>query len=347
MEEFLITLIKSVITVVIPLTAIPLILQVERRGAAFIQRRLGPNRVGPFGLLQPLADAVKFLFKEEVTPSHVKRFFFSAAPIVALIIAILPLAALPVFAPFEWQGKLFYAESFQSPLGVFYIFAVSELAAYGILLAGWASNNKFSMLGALRATAQMVSYELALSLTIISLLVIYGTVDLHKIVAYQSQTFFLFLPKWGVLLQPVGAIIFLVCIFAESNRLPFDLAEGESELVAGYHVEYSSFKFAMFYMAEYVHMIVLSALYILLFFGGYELLPGFSWLAAKGPSWTPLFQSLSFIIKIALMIWIFVWVRWSLPRFRYDQLMRLGWKVLFPLGLVNLIITILVVSRLD
>ncbi|MBP9673931.1 MAG: NADH-quinone oxidoreductase subunit NuoH [Bacteriovoracaceae bacterium] len=342
MQDVFIVILKSLVALFVPLLTLPLILQVERRGAAYIQKRVGPNRVGPFGILQPLADVLKFLFKEEVTPSHVQPFFYNAAPIISLIVAVLPLAAIPFCAPFELNGAIFFPEAFHSPLGVFYIFAVAELGFYGILLAGWASNNKFSMLGALRATAQMVSYELSLSVTIVCILLVYGTVDIHEIIAYQEQSLLFFIPRYGFLLQPIAMLIFLVGIFAECNRLPFDLAEGESELVAGYHVEYSSMKFAMFFLSEYMHMIVLSALFVILFFGGYSLLPGLSLITASSPALLPYLQFLSLIAKVAFMIWFFIWVRWSIPRFRYDQLMHLGWKILFPLSILNLLITVIV-----
>ena len=343
LEVILETLIKAAVVIGLPLGSIPLILQVERRGAAFMQKRLGPNRVGPFGFLQPLADVFKFLFKEEVEPSHVRPFYYTMAPLISLVVAVLPLAVIPVAAPFEFDGRTIFPEVFHSDLGIFFAFAVSALGSYGILVAGWASNNKFSMLGALRACAQMVSYELSLTTAIVAMIFLYGSNDIHAIVAEQTGYWFGFIPKWGFFVQPLAALLFLVGIFAESNRLPFDLAEGESELVAGYHVEYSSIKFALFFMAEYVHMLVLSALFILLFFGGYSLLPGMELIVGDSALLLPIFQVMSLVIKVALMVWLFVWVRWTLPRFRYDQLMELGWQKLLPLGIFNLIITVLVV----
>lgn len=341
MNEILLLLIKTVVILLLPLGVIPLIIHVERRGAAFIQKRLGPNRVGPFGLLQPLADVVKFLFKEEVVPSHVKPFFYKLAPIFSLMIALMPLASIPICAPFDLDGVLIYPEAFRSSMGIFYVFAAASLGSYSILIAGWSSNNKFSMLGAIRASAQMISYELSMSVVMVALFFIYGTNDIHKMVEYQAGTILGFLPRWGVFYQPIACVIFLVGIFAECNRLPFDLAEGESELVAGYHVEYSSMKFALFFMAEYIHMIVLSGIFIILFFGGYNLLPGMSILLDKFPFSLQILQIASIVFKVGLIIWLFVWIRWSLPRLRYDQLMNLGWKGLLPLGLVNLIITVL------
>jgi NADH-quinone oxidoreductase subunit H len=303
LEAIIEIIIKTAVIMAFPLGALPLIIHVERRGAAFIQKRVGPNRVGPFGLLQPLADVAKFMFKEEVHPSHVRPFFYSAAPLIALVVALLPLACIPIMGPFQFFDRTVYPEVFRSDMGIFFAFAASALGSYGILLAGWASNNKYTMLGALRACAQMVSYELSLS----------------------------------------TAVVAMIFIFAESNRLPFDLAEGESEIVAGYHLEYSSMKFAIFFMAEYVHMIALSALFIIMFFGGYSVLPGLDLIPLSNPFILPLLQVTSLTIKIALMIWFFVWVRWTFPRFRYDQLMNLGWERLLPLGIVNLIITVLFV----
>ena len=262
---------------------------------------------------------------------------------VALIVALLPLACIPVAGPIEAFGRTIYPEVFRSDMGIFFAFAVSALGSYGILLAGWASNNKYSMLGALRACAQMVSYELSLSTSVVAMIFLFGTNDIHVMVQAQSGYWLGFIPQWGVFYQPIAAMLFLVGIFAESNRLPFDLAEGESEIVAGYHLEYSSMKFALFFMAEYIHMIALSALFIILFFGGYGILPGMEGLASKSPYLLMLLQVVSLIIKIACMIWFFVWVRWTLPRFRYDQLMNLGWERLLPLGIANLIVTVLFV----
>lgn len=343
LETLLEILIKTVVILALPLGSLPLIIHVERRGAAFIQKRLGPNRVGPFGLLQPLADVAKFMFKEEVEPTHVKPFFYTLAPLVALVVAILPLACIPVFGPVEIMGKTIYPEVFKTEMGIFYAFAASALGSYGILIAGWASNNKYSMLGALRACAQMVSYELSLSTAVVAMIFLFGTNDIHGMVAAQSGYWFGFLPKWGLFVQPVAATLFLVGIFAESNRLPFDLAEGESEIVAGYHLEYSSMKFALFFMAEYIHMIGLSALFIIMFVGGYNILPGMELVTGPMPQLLPIMQMISLIMKVAFMIWFFVWVRWTLPRFRYDQLMNLGWERLLPLGIANLIVTVLVV----
>lgn len=343
LESMIEILLKTVAILAFPLGALPLIIYVERRGAAFIQKRLGPNRVGPFGLLQPIADVAKLMFKEEVHPTHVRAFFYTAAPMIALIVAILPLACVPLAAPFEAFGRTIYPEVFRSDMGIFFAFAASALGSYGILLAGWASNNKYTMLGALRACAQMVSYELSLSTSLVAMVFLYATNDIHVMVEAQTGYWFGFLPKWGFFVQPVAAMLFLVGIFAESNRLPFDLAEGESEIVAGYHLEYSSMKFALFFMSEYIHMVALSALFIILFFGGYALIPGLEFIVDQAPILLVPLQVVSLLTKIALMIWFFIWVRWTFPRFRYDRLMALGWERLLPLGIANLIATVLFV----
>lgn len=337
--ETLFIFLKVVAAVLVPLSAIPIILHVERRGAAFIQRRVGPNRVGPLGLLQPLADVFKFLFKEEVIPGHVRKYFYLVAPVLALIFSVLPLIGIPLTGPLYFsQESVFYTEALRSSLGIFYVMLATALGPYAILIAGWASNNKFSMLGALRASAQMISYELSVSVALVTMIFVYGEYDFHAMVNYQSQFLFSFLPAWGIFIQPVAALIFLVGMFAECNRLPFDLAEGESELVAGYHVEYSSIKFALFFMAEYMHVIVMSALFTFLFLGGYQL-PG---LSLASPYLNALTQFLVYMGKVSLVVWFFIWVRWSLPRFRYDQLMNLGWKILLPLGLFNLMVTVVI-----
>lgn len=350
-DLILLTLVKGTVALGIPLAVLPLILHIERRGAGFIQKRVGPNRVGPFGLLQPLADVFKFLFKEEVEPQHVHPFFYKLAPILSLIMAILPLAGIPICAPIIVDSLTIHPEVFPSEMGIFYIFAAAALGSYGILLAGWGSNNKYTMLGAIRACAQMISYELAMSTTLVAIFIIYGTHDLHELVNRQSQTWFGVIYKWGIFTQPIGAILFMVGIFAESNRLPFDLAEGESELVAGYHLEYSSMKFALFFMAEYLHIIVLSCLFSFLFLGGYGPIPGMEYLLEmlleKIPYIHYIFQFISLFIKVSLLVWFFVWVRWSIPRFRYDQLMKLGWLRLLPLGLLNLVITAVYVAVRD
>jgi len=339
---------KIIFVIAVCLGVVPVLVWFERRGAAWMQGRVGPNRVGPFGLLQPLADVIKFFLKEDFVPEKSDRFFYYLAPMVALLA---PLGALTVI-PF---GSFVQFGDYQIPLqiakvdtGVIFILAFAGLEVYPIIVAGWASNNKYSVLGALRGSSQIVSYEIAMGLSLLSILLVYGTFDPQAMVEYQSGTLAGFLPKWGVFLNPIGAFIFWISTFAETNRLPFDLPEGEAEIVAGYHLEYGSMKFALFFMAEYVAMIMASSLLATLFFGGYSLLPGmgsvvqilasaFGFGAAGTQNLTALFQFISLFSKVAFFMFVMIWIRWTLPRFRFDQLMDLGWKILFPLSLINIL----------
>jgi NADH-quinone oxidoreductase subunit H len=342
--------IKIAAIVVVLLQVVPIMVWVERRGSALMQNRLGPNRVGPLGLFQSLADAVKFFLKEDFAPAHVEKFYFTLAPLVVVIPAFMTFAVIPFGGDITLQGQLVHLQITDLNVGILYCFSIASLGVYGIIMAGWASNNKYAMLGGLRSSSQMISYELSLGLSILGMVLLAGSLNLRDIVAVQDSLLFGFLPKWGVFVQPLGFLIFLVSIFAETNRLPFDLPEGESEIVAGYHTEYGSMKFAMFFMAEYINMFVASALVTTLFFGGYLLLPGFSYLieplaglfarfiADQPAEWARLFlQVVSFAAKVAFFLWFFVWVRWTIPRFRYDQLMNLGWKVMLPLSILNVV----------
>ncbi len=366
--------VKLVVVFLLMVQAVPILVWLERRGSAFIQNRFGPNRVGPLGLLQLLADAVKFLFKEEFVPNTAVKFLFYAAPVMALIPGVLAFAAIPMSAPvvvepFElfgrtWDGFTFLWQGYDINIGIVFILGVSSLASYAILMAGWGSGNKFSLLGALRASAQMISYELALGLSIVGVILLYGTFNLGEMIqAQQGSLQFSFLgytfanswlPNWGIFYQPLGAVIFFAAAFAESNRLPFDLAEGEAELVAGFHTEYGGFKMLMFFIGEYGHMLVSSGIMVTFFFGGWGI-PGlphselFAWAqgitesnTAAGFLTSALFF-LSFNIKLAIFLWIFIQVRWTLPRFRYDQLMDLGWKTMLPWALFNTIATAIVI----
>jgi len=327
--------IKLAIVVGVLLTTVPIMVWVERRGSALIQDRLGPNRVGPFGLLQPVVDAVKLITKENLVPTGVNTFLYVLAPAIALSVALTTFIVIP----FGYDSGLtlfgYPVDGFVvAPalnIGVLYIFAVASLSVYSLVLAGWASNNKYSLFGGIRASAQMISYELAMTVSVVGVLMAAGSLRLDTVVLQQSSTWFGFLPKWNVVLQPLGAITFMVAAFAETNRLPFDLPEAEAELVAGYHTEYSSMKFAAFFMSEYVNMVTSAALITLLFFGGWTL-PFFT--APQG--WPgAIFSMVVFAAKVAFFLWFFVWVRWTLPRFRFDQLMGLGWKVMIPLSVLN------------
>jgi NADH-quinone oxidoreductase subunit H len=331
------------------LGVVPVMVWFERRGAAWMQGRVGPNRVGPFGLLQPLADVIKFIFKETFTPREANKFYYLMAPIIALIAPLCALAVIPFGSKAIVNGHEVILQVAQMDTGVIFILAFAGLEVYPVILAGWASRNKYTVLGALRGSSQIVSYEISMGLALLSMLVVYGSFNPHEMVAYQSGTLMSFLPRWGAFVNPIGALIFWIAIFAETNRLPFDLAEGESELVAGYHLEYGGMKFAAFFMAEYVAMIMASGLIATLFFGGYGILPGMEFAINIISKWfefgevgmqntKAVFEFISFATKIAIFMFLFVWVRWTLPRFRFDQLMDLGWKILFPIALINLVV---------
>ena len=340
---------KLLLVVAMLMSVAPVMNWVERRGAALIQNRLGPNRIGPLGMFQAIPDAIKFLFKEDPIPGHVNPFYYFIAPAVVLIPALMTFAVIPFGAPITIDGILIKMQAADLNVGFLYIFAIASLGVYGIIMGGWASNNKFALLGSMRSSSQMISYELSMGLSVIGLVMAFSTVQLNDMVVAQTQPLWhlgpIAIPKWGVFIQPLGFLIFLVSIFAETNRLPFDLPEGEPEIV-GFHVEYGSMKFATFMMAEYMNMATGSALISTLYFGGYQMLPGMgALLNVTGVSgmaltiWTLVFQIISISIKIAFFMWFFVWVRWTLPRFRYDQLMNLGWKALFPISLLNIFIT--------
>lgn len=367
--EITVNFVKMVLIFLMMVQIVPLLVWVERRGSAYIQNRFGPNRVGPLGLTQLLADAVKFLTKEDFVPARGYPFLYYVAPIVAMIPATLALNALPLSIPvnveaFEWLGRswgpyVFKFQGYDFGIGIVFVLGVSSLAAYALLLAGYGSNNKYSMYGALRASAQTISYELAMGLSIVGVILLFNTFNFSEIVAAQSgplsfswfgkKVEFASLPNWGIFYQPLGAIILFAAMFAEANRLPFDLPEAEGELVAGYHTEYAGFKFNMFFIGEYGHMFVASALMVLFYFGGYTLYPFLTpetvagWFAGFSPTKASLLSALVlhvvFMAKVILFLWIFIWVRWTLPRFRYDQLMDLGWRTMLPWALANTIIT--------
>jgi NADH-quinone oxidoreductase subunit H len=346
----LLPLVKCLLILGLVLTVVPGMLFVERRGSAWMQNRLGPNRLGPFGLIQPVADAIKLIFKEDFVPEHVNKFFYAIAPFACMLPSLLTFAVIPFAAPLVVGDRIITFQVADLDVGVLFILAIVSLGIYGIMMGGWAANSKYSMLGALRSASQMISYELAMGLSLVSMLLIYSTVDLGQMAEWQGRTLFslgpLSIPSWGVLMQPVAFIIFFTSTYAETNRLPFDLPEGESELVAGYHLEFGSMKFASFMLAEYSNMFTASGVTVALFFGGWQLLPGMAYLLDLVPL-TGLpheiarvaFQGTAFMIKVCFFMWTFVWIRWTLPRFRYDQLMDLGWKVLLPLSLLNLFVT--------
>jgi NADH-quinone oxidoreductase subunit H len=402
----LVILLKIIVPFAVIMQILPFLIWLERKGAAYIQDRRGPNRASIAGirlggLIHSLSDVVKLVFKEDIFPSHANRFLYALAPFLAMAVACVTWGA-----PLDISGTSFSLQAADLNVGILYILAIGSLGVYGIMLAGWSSNNKFSLLGGLRASAQMISYELTLALSVVGVLIFAGSLELGKIVAEQSANPL----KWNFLRQPVACLLFIVAAFAETNRLPFDLPEAEAELVAGYHVEYSSLKFALFFMAEYANMIVASALMATLFLGGWqipfaptELLRGhatailyyggwgfglfslavgwlllrkkpkivygdardrerfilglpavfvgmglLAFLAVHGPVTLPplgaqitaaALQFAFFLAKILIFCWVFIWVRWTLPRFRYDQLMNIGWKVLLPVALANAMVT--------
>ncbi|HEU4400664.1 MAG TPA: NADH-quinone oxidoreductase subunit NuoH [Candidatus Polarisedimenticolia bacterium] len=321
--------VKIVLLLGVMLTTIAYMTWVERRVSAWIQDRRGPNRVGPFGLLQPLADGIKFLFKEAIVPPHAFRPIYLLAPVLIFVPSLVTFAVVP-FGPtlplFETTIRLQVADVGN---GILIVLAFSSLGVYGIALAGWSSNNKYSLMGGLRSSAQLISYELAMGMAIVGVLMSTGSLRLSEVVAHQAAH------GWNVLWQLPGFLVFLTAAFAETNRLPFDLPEAETELVAGYHTEYSGMRFSMFYMAEYANMITASALAATLYFGGYHV-PGLARLGL--PAWgEALAQVAAFCVKVACFLFVYVWVRWTLPRFRYDQLMNLGWKVLLPIALGHIL----------
>jgi NADH-quinone oxidoreductase subunit H len=316
----------------------------ERKIAAFMQDRLGPNRAGPYGLLQPIADGMKFFFKEDFAPADADKWLFVAGPSLAMLIALLTSAVIPWSTALQLGGQSFPLQVTDLNIGVLYITGAVSIGVYGIMIGGWASNNKFALLGAIRASSQMISYEIGMGIALIAIVLLSGSLSIHDIVTQQSGQLYNFswMPNgmaWNIFYQPIGFIIFLVCAFAECNRTPFDLPECEQELVGGYHTEYSSMKLGMFMFSEYVNMFVSSALISSLYFGGYS----FPFMDAS------IFQSspnlLAFVgfcvlfAKILFFIFFFMWIRWTIPRFRYDQLMHLGWRVLMPLAIVNMLLT--------
>jgi NADH-quinone oxidoreductase subunit H len=332
------SLIKIVIALFVLLTAVAYSVWLERKVVGRIQNRWGPTRVGPFGLLQPLADGVKFIFKEDLTPPHVYKPLYIAAPMIAVTFALTSIALIPVGNNVRILGYDIPLQITDVNIGLLIILGVTSLGVYGIALSGWSSNSKYSLLGGLRASAQMVSYEIALGLSLIGVLILSGSFSLREIVDAQGGNYFGFIPRWNVFPQLIGFFIYLMAAYAETNRIPFDLPEAETELVAGYHTEYSAMKFAMFFMAEYANMITVACLATLLFFGGWH-----------GPLFGPPFlQALLplfwFAAKVFVFMFIYIWVRGTLPRFRYDQLMAFGWKFLLPLAIANLIGTALVVA---
>ncbi len=324
LEIILISSVKIVVVIVAVLTGCAYATYMERKLVAFMQHRIGPLYAGPYGLLQPIADAVKLIFKEDVVPNNVERVTYALAPIISFIPALLTFAVVPFAADATLFGREIKMVISDLNIGVLFIFAVTSLGVYGIVLAGWSSGSKYSLMGGLRSMAQMISYEVGYGLSIIGVILVANTLSLRELVEQQASVF-----DWFVWKQPLGFLLYLTCAIAETNRLPFDLPEAESELVAGYHTEYSSMRFATFFISEYANMLAVSAVGATLFFGGWQgpYLPSIAW----------------FIIKVFLFMFFYIWLRGTLPRFRYDQLMSFGWKVLLPLALLNTMVTAAIV----
>ena len=335
--QFIVSLVVLVaMSHVIALGALYLVL-LERKLSAWMQDRCGPNRVGPKGLGQPIADAIKLLLKEDFFPKRADRALFLLAPALAVIPALIGFAIIPWGGTLQIAGEAVRVAGADVNIGIIYLVAVSSLGVYGVVLGGWASNNKYAFLGGLRATAQMVSYEIPLGLAILTIILTAGTVGPSEMIAQQLDG------QWFLIHQPVAALLFYVCMLAEANRLPFDLAEAESELVGGWHTEYSSMKWVLFFLAEYGHLIVGGAFFTVLFLGGWSINPfGGKDLPMAGGLGMILLQCGIVFAKVFLLICLTMAVRWTLPRFRYDQLMTLGWKGLFPIAVVNVVVTAVV-----
>jgi NADH-quinone oxidoreductase subunit H len=334
-------LLKIVVVTNVLLGAVAYLIYVERKIAAYAQDRIGPNRAGgefgiPFGLLQPLADGAKMLLKEGVVPGYVNKPLYLLAPMIAIVAAMMAFAVIP-FGPVGPDQWIDFQFAPALDIGIVYIFAVSSLAVYGVILAGWASNNKYSFIGGLRSSAQLISYEIPLGLSILGMVLWSGSLDLNAIINWQDHH------VWGIFASPIGFLIFLVSAFAETNRLPFDLPESEQELVGGFHTEYSGMKFGMFFLGEYVHVITVSFLTVILFFGGWDL-PFLS--QEQTGLFSAVVKMVVIVVKVAMVIIFMMWVRWTLPRFRYDQLMDLAWKSMIPLALANLVATAVIIQMI-
>jgi NADH-quinone oxidoreductase subunit H len=330
----LISIIGSVVGAIVMIfvlaTGMAYMTLIERKVVARIQVRLGPNRVGPVGFFQPLADVIKLILKEDIVPAQADRPVFTLAPMISLVVAFAAFAVIPVgsqISIFGWNVPMRLADP---NIGILYVFAISELGVYGIVLGGWASNNKYSLLGGVRSSAQIISYALAMGISIVGVLIITGSLSMEAIVRHQSGFWFWPVPRWNIFVQPLAFVIYVIAAIAEVNRAPFDLPEAEQELVAGYHTEYSSMRFAMYFMAEYINMITVSAVAATVFLGGWN-----GWNVAGGLPW--------FLLKVAAYMYFFIWLRATLPRVRYDRLMKFGWYVLLPLALLNLAVTAIVV----
>jgi len=337
MEDFIVAGVKVLIAFAFLFGIVLLLVWVERRIVAFMQNRIGPNRAGPIGILQTLADGVKLMFKESLTPDRAEVVLYLAAPVMALLPALLIFLVIPIGAPITIGDTTYTMQVTDLNVGVLYILALSSMAVYAITLAGWSSGSKYPLLGSVRASAQMISYEAAMGLAIVPVIMFNGTASLAEIVEAQGGTYFGFIPAWNIVLLP-SFVVFLIAAFAETNRSPFDLVEAEQEIVGGFHTEYSGLRFALFFLAEYINMFTMSALTVTLFLGGWQ-----------GPIFGPtvvvwLLPVFWFLLKTAAILFFFIWVRGTLPRMRYDQLMSFGWKRLIPVSLAWIILAMVAVG---
>lgn len=346
--QVILIMVKIVIIVGTFQGAVAYMIMLERKIAAWAQDRVGPNRCGPFGLLQPLADGAKMLLKEDVIPGYVNKPLYVLAPAIAIIAATIGFAVVPfgpvgADAPTVNGNPIEFQIAPNVDIGILYVFAIGSLAVYAVILGGWASNNKYSFLGGLRNSAQIISYEIPLGLSVLGMIMLARSLDLGEMMSWQARNGLGPIPAWGMFVQPIGCLIFLISAFAETNRLPFDLAEAEQELVGGFHTEYSAMKFGMFFLGEYLHIITVSFLMTVLFLGGWSL--PFNILTVEQTGWIPALFKIGVIFsKVFLMVVFIMWIRWTLPRFRYDQLMNLAWKALIPLALLNLIVTMVLIQ---
>ena len=322
-EVVLLSSVKVIVVIMAVLTGCAYATYLERKVVAYMQHRIGPSYAGPYGLLQPIADAIKMAFKEDIVPDRVERVTYALAPIIAFVPAMLSFAVVPFSADLSVAGHNLTGVISDLNIGILFIFAITSLGVYGIILAGWSSGSKYSLMGGIRSSAQMISYEISYGLSIIGVILIANTLSMRELVAQQAT-----IADWFIWKQPLGFLLYLTCAIAETNRAPFDLPEAESELVAGYHTEYSSFRFGMFFVGEYGNMLAVSSVATTLFLGGWQ-----------GPFLPPALSIVWFVVKVFLFMFFYIWLRATLPRFRYDQLMNFGWKVLFPLALLNIIIT--------
>ena len=333
-----VTIVTIIIVMGAMLTICAYLIYVERKIAAWIQDRIGPNRVGPFGLLQPLADGLKFLFKEDIIPDRVDKLLYMLAPAIAVTTALLAFAVVP-FGPTSNDNTYQFVIAPRVDIGIVFVFAVTSLTVYAIILGGWSSNSKYSLLGALRSSAQLISYEIPMGLSIFGVVLMAGSLNLEQIIERQADGG---IWTWNIWYQPLAFFLFLASVLAECNRLPFDLPEAEQELIGGYHTEYSALKFGMFFIGEYTHVVTTSFLLVILFFGGWDF-PGISSIGGLGGI---ILRLVIFLLKMSSFIVFYMLIRWTLPRFRFDQLMGLAWKVMIPLALINLV-CVMVVKQLD